>query len=251
MSRPVIQRATFAAQLRALGVKPGMTLMVHASLSRVGWLEHGAQTAIDALMDVLGQTGTLVMPAASSAPSELEIDSFDVQALADKERRPTTMGALADAFRVRPGTLRSDNPFESVCANGAKAESIVSEHPTEFCEGRGGPYEKLYDLGGYTLLLGVGFNRCTSLHFAESLSERRRTICHRIPIWEEGQPRWITVRDRAADNSTHVPIVGAQFVTSGAAQQGKLGAADSYLFATRDLVDFATPYFDENLPAPP
>lgn len=43
----------------------------------------------------------------------------------------------------------------SVCANGRHANEITKDHALEFCEGRGTPFEKLYDLDGYTLLLGV------------------------------------------------------------------------------------------------
>ena len=73
------------------------------------------------------------------------------------------MGAIPEAFRSHPGTLRSSHPLVSVCANGRHAQAITAQHALEFCEGAGTPFEKLYELDGWTLLLGVGFNRCTSL----------------------------------------------------------------------------------------
>ena len=66
------------------------------------------------------------------------------------------MGAIPEAFRTFPGTLRSMHPLVSVCANGPLAASITAEHALEFCESRGTPFEKLYTLGAHTLLLGVG-----------------------------------------------------------------------------------------------
>ena len=72
------------------------------------------------------------------------------------------------------------DPLVSVCANGPLAASITAEHALEFCESRGTPFEKLYTLGAHTILLGVGFNRCTSLHYAESLVPGRRTMMNRV-----------------------------------------------------------------------
>ncbi|XWN33608.1 MAG: AAC(3) family N-acetyltransferase [Devosia sp.] len=226
-----------------------MTLMVHAAFSKVGWTVGGARTAIHALLDVLGPEGTLVMPAASPqlSPSDPTALNRIPETGFVKHATPTTMGALAECFRTWPGTVRSDHPLESVCANGPNADVIVSEHAHLFCEGRGTPFEKLYLLGAHTLLLGVGFNRCTSLHFAESLSARRREVTNHLPMMENGELRWLEVQDMAADNSTHFPIVGERFAATRAVRSGTVGGADSLLFSTRDLVHFATPYFEEVL----
>src|SRR5258708_3396939 len=55
-------RAGLAHDLAALGVAPGMTVIVHASLGRLGLVVGGAPIVIRALMDALGPDGTLVMP---------------------------------------------------------------------------------------------------------------------------------------------------------------------------------------------
>jgi hypothetical protein len=64
---PPRTRPGLAGDLSALGVAPGMTLIVHAALSRIGWVIGGAGAVIHALMDVLGPGGTLVMPTFSGA----------------------------------------------------------------------------------------------------------------------------------------------------------------------------------------
>jgi aminoglycoside 3-N-acetyltransferase len=242
-------------ELSGLGLRGGMTVMVHSSLGRVGWTVGGPVTVIRALLDVLGTAGTLVMPAESphvSDPStwndrKVGSEWFDtVRAhlpVFDPLTTPTTMGAIPEAFRTFPGTHRSNHPLVSVCANGQHAREITKHHTLEFCEGKGTPFEKLYDLDAHTLLLGVGFNRCSSLHYAESLVPARRTTVSRFPIIQNGERIWIEKPDMASDNGIHFPVVGDQFAAARAICAGRVGDADALLFSTRALVDFAKSYF--------
>jgi aminoglycoside 3-N-acetyltransferase len=230
------------ADLTTLGLRPNQTVMVHSSLGKVGFTVGGPSAVIRALLKVLAPQGTLVMPAES--PSMFDSDD---SAVFDPRSTPTTMGAIPEAFRMYPGTERSSHPLVSVCANGPNAKTITAEHALEFSEGRATPFQKLYDLDAHTLLLGVGFNRCTSLHFAESLVPRRRTTLSRFPMMRDGQRVWVEKPDMAADNGVHFPIVGKRFVEEGHVHSGRVGDADSMLFSTRALVEFATAYFRENL----
>ena len=205
----------------------------------------GPITVIDVLLDVLGPHGTLVMPAESpqlADPANTQV--FDLLTT------PTTMGAIPEAFRSYPRTLRSNHPLGSVCANGRLAREITARHPLELYEGPGTPFEKLYEFDAWTLLLGVGFNRCTSLHYAESLTPNRRTMMSRLPIVENGVRVWVEKISMATDDSTHFPIVGQRFVDGGHVRSGKVGNADALLFSTRALVDFAAGYFREVLTCP-
>ncbi|MGI9232255.1 MAG: aminoglycoside N(3)-acetyltransferase [Woeseiaceae bacterium] len=245
--------------LSGLGVVAGSAVMVHSSLGQIGWTVGGPVTVIRALLEVLGPDGTLVMPAESpsiSDPDDWNDERVRVEwheeirehlPVFDPLTTPTTMGAIPEAFRTYPGTIRSNHPLTSVCANGALASEITREHALAFCEGRGTPFEKLYDLDAETLLLGVGFNRCTSLHYAESLVPRRRTTIHRFPMLDNGQRVWVTKPDMADDNGVHFPEVGDQFVAATAIRAGTIGTAHSMLFSTRALVDFAETYFAREL----
>ena len=156
---------------------------------------------------------------------------------------PTTMGAVPEAFRTFPGTVRSNHPLVSVCANGRLAEEITKHHELSFCEGLGTPFEKLYVLDAFTLLLGVGFDRCTSLHYAESLVPARRTAMSRFPMMRNGERVWMEEPDMASDNGVHFPIVGARFARNCVVRSARVGEADAMLFSTRKLVDFAKDYF--------
>ena len=254
-------RGSLIADLRALGLQAGMTVMVHSALGRVGYTVGGPVTVIEALLEVLGGEGTLVMPGESPqlAGPATWVDSCasirrgttrsasTCRSSRNPRTTPTTRGAIPEAFRTYPGTRRSHHPLVSVCANGRHAEEITREHPLAFCEGRGTPFEKLYDLDAHTLLLGVGFDRCTSLHFAESLAPNRRTKIMRMLAEVDGRRAWIDVPQLGADGGRYFPEVGREFVAARKVTAGRVGQADSLLFSTRALVDFAAAWFADVL----
>ena len=51
------------AALSAAGVGDGSVIIVHSSLSRLGWVVGGAHTVVNALLHQVSPTGTVVMPA--------------------------------------------------------------------------------------------------------------------------------------------------------------------------------------------
>lgn len=255
----LVTGSSLRIQLEGLGLEPGSLLMVHSSLSAPGFVLGGAPTVVGALVDVLGEEGTLAMPAATPycadpagwpgprvPESRLEelrrhLPPFDVRTT------PTSMGAIPETFRTWPGTLRSDHPVESVCARGPRAAEITASHPRAFSEGPGTPFGRLHDLGATVLLLGVGFNRCTALHLAETLAAKRRTTTVRFPVLEEGRRVWVEVPNVADDDDTHFPRIGRAYLATGRARQGRVGRADAAFFPMQDLVRFAVDYFAEML----
>lgn len=44
---------TITKDLKALGVEKGMTIIVHSSLSSIGWISGGAVAVVEALMKLL------------------------------------------------------------------------------------------------------------------------------------------------------------------------------------------------------
>jgi aminoglycoside 3-N-acetyltransferase len=181
------------------------------------------------------------VPEPRSEEMRRKLPVFDLRAT------PTTLGAIPEAFRTWPGTLRSDHPLESVCARGSLAPEIIAEHPLAFSEGPGTPFGKLYELDSWVLLLGVGFNRCTALHTAESMVENRRTVESRFPMMENGRRVWLKVLNVADDNDKHFPVIGERYLAQDAARKGNIGEARSTLFPMRNLVDFARRYFETTL----
>lgn len=131
----VILKDEIIQKLKEVGLKNGDTVMVHTSLGKMGYVCGGAQAVIEALMEVVGDSGTIMMPTQSwknldpETGVHWEADQKDWQLIRDnwpaydKNLTPTnTMGAVAEMFRQVPGSVRSDHPARSVCAWGRYAE---------------------------------------------------------------------------------------------------------------------------------
>mgnify|MGYP002527390468 CR=1 FL=1 len=57
-----VTRSDIIRDLEAMGLKTGDSVMVHSSLSSIGHVEGGAQTVVEAFLELLGRGGTLMVP---------------------------------------------------------------------------------------------------------------------------------------------------------------------------------------------
>ncbi|GMA16794.1 AAC(3) family N-acetyltransferase [Deinococcus metallilatus] len=251
-------RASLAADLRALGVQAGEVLMVHSSLSSLGWVAGGPVAVLQALQDVLTPAGTLVMPTFTLhltdpagwrrfpvpqhwwATIRAETPAFD------PALTPTRgMGRMAELFRTWPDVRRSNHPHSSFAAWGRHAEFITANHELRFSLGEGSPLARVYDLNGRVLLLGTENN--SSLHLAEVRAGKQATVQFSGPVLVDGQPQWVTFDECDYAEETFPPVKAA-FEGSGAVTVGKVGSAPAKLMSQRSLVDFAVHWWKTNPP---
>lgn len=250
---------------RKLGIVPGMTLLVHCSLSRIGWICGGAVSVIQALLDLLGPEGTLIMPShtADNSDPKHRINPFIPSEWFDtiRQSRPAyqpeitptfNMGKVSETFRHWPGVLRSQHPLYSVIALGAKAKLITDDH-YDAC-GERSPLARMYDCAenGYVLLLGVQHGNNTSLHLAEYRAQMNANItkefvCGAAVIDPDTKMRqWIEWMDYDYRADDFVEAGRAFETIEGNATIGKVGLAECRLMQQRALVDFAVPWMSKN-----
>ena len=156
----VLTRGRIADALRQLGVRPGDVLMLHSSLRSLGHVVGGAATVVDALLEVLGPTGTLVGPSFNYATAQAPGFVFDPL------NTPSDMGAIADEIRRRAGNLRSRHLTHSISAIGPQAEAIVTAGGLTAWDADS-PLGTVFKLGGRFLLLGVTYDSFTAAHVLE------------------------------------------------------------------------------------
>ena len=144
-----------------IGVEKGMALEVHSSLSSFGYVEGGADAVIDALMECVGEEGSLFMPALRLS-TELPLTEEDkkmgvtvkIKVLPENADR-TAMGLIADTFRRRPDVVTS---------TGVIRTSGWGKHAKEALTGG---LDYVINNGGKALMLGVDIYKLTAMHYME------------------------------------------------------------------------------------
>jgi aminoglycoside N3'-acetyltransferase len=252
MSHSPVTYRDIVLGLQQLAVMRGATVEVHSSLSAFGWVEGGAPTVIKALMDVLSPDGTLIMSAYPVSPPVPLTDedrqrgiTWKVRILPTDSSERTGMGLIADTFRQRADVVYGSDFFRT-CAWGRDAEW--------HCDG----YRALLAVDGWCLLFGVGIDRCSSMHAAESIPiPSEISACWAIPdhvqraydpqLWAIGyggtpEDAWQKIWNKAEAH--------------GLIRHGRIGQAACHYFKARSVVEIykrwrqADPYDLYGVPHP-
>lgn len=242
--KPCVRKEDIKAGLMRLGLKKGDTVGVHSSLSSFGYVEGGADTVIDALLETVGEQGNVVMPTHSANLSEdkrtPEMIAMGISWLFkilpyDPDKTPVTTGITPETFRKRKGVVRGLHPSLSIAASGPKAE-VLSES-----------WHRLLELDGYILLIGVGLDRCTAMHLAEKRVQFPDRILKKIT-----PPKWFVEKYPEEEWEWDIgpypdfakltqPCIGR-----GIMKTTKVGEATLRLVKLRQLIDLYVEYLERN-----
>lgn len=166
LSKKIYRRPVLVSELRQrlidLGVTKGKTLWVQSSWNEFFNVPMHPSEVIHLLRDLLGPSGTLVMPAFPIDQDPAKVFLVD--------RAPVYTGLLCEVFRRTPDVRRSIHLGSSVCAIGPNAEFLIKDHHlTAMPWGKDSPFCRLMEVDALILGLGAGFNFLTPLHAVECL----------------------------------------------------------------------------------
>ena len=158
----IVTKTDIIKGLLDLGVKAGDEIEVHSALSSFGYVDGGAETVISALKEVVGEQGSIFMPALRLS-KELPLTEQDkelgittkIRILPENCER-SAMGLIADTFRKMPDTRTNEGIFR-ISAWGKSANEVKDG------------LQHIIHNGGKALLLGVDIYKLTAMHYVEDI----------------------------------------------------------------------------------
>jgi aminoglycoside 3-N-acetyltransferase len=250
----IILETDIIEQLRLHGLNSGDVALVHSSLSKLGNVKGGAPTVIRALLEVLGDDGTLAMPsfpALGYTYNYLSTNpSFDVR------HTPSQMGIITETFRKIKGVKRSLHPTDPVCAIGKETKFLLKGHSMQLTPyNENSPFYKLITLKGKIVLLGVPLDRVTNFHVPEDLIPN-----FKYPVYHQKQ-FLVKVRDevgieRMIETKSHDPAMSKKrrcnelepaFIKDGIAKKFKLGDADCMIIDAEKMHNWLMEKYKEGI----
>jgi aminoglycoside 3-N-acetyltransferase len=252
-------RASLAGDFRRLGIAAGNTVMLHASVRRVGPVVGGPDQIHLALKDALTGTGTLMMYA--SCPEHYdEVGRGHLSAEQERElleslppfhgataRSARDNGALVELVRTWPDSVVNDHVARFVVW-GRHARHLISTQPWDWAFGNGSALERFVELDGRILLLGSDLDAVTFLHYAEHIVDvpDKRVARFKVPVLENGRRVWRDMAEFDTSAPAHASWserLFGEIVESYLARTDNEGAlvgdARSYLIDARGLLAFA------------
>lgn len=239
-----------------LGLKPTDVLLVHSSLSKLGFVIGGAVTVIQALLDVVPE-GVIIMPTQTgdnSNPEEWKnppVPSDWIPYI--KEHTPAYhpqwtptrgMGKIPELFRTLPGVNRTSHPMDSFAYYSKKP--LVFDQALTPAFGEESPLSYLYHHGGKVLLIGVGYDTCTLLHYAETRVSDAPQKQMQTSMLVHGKRDWVTYEDFDY-GMTDFNQLGYAYEKQQKPAIRRLGKATIRLVDAPSLVDFAIPFIETAL----
>ncbi len=259
-ARVILTKEDLIKQFITCGLAKGQTIFVHTSFKSLGFVVGGAETLIRALLEIVGEEGTLMMPTqtwknldpSTGVHWEEPVEWWPIirehWPAYDKEITPTnSMGIVAEMFRKWPEAYRSDHPARSIAAVGKHAEYITSEHDLSNIFGNNSPVDKLYTLDGYVLLIGVGYEKNTSLHLAETRANfaTKRFSDESSAILVDGKRQWVTYTTQAVDDEDFIRL-GNEYDTENKIKIHSVGNAYVRFLKQKPLVDWTVQWMERN-----
>jgi aminoglycoside 3-N-acetyltransferase len=235
--------------LRDLGLSKGDHVMMHSSLKSFGYVDGEADTVVDAVLEVLGEEGTLLVPTNTFNGSV----TVYLRGLPEIDLRsaPSELGKITESIRLRADFTRSVHPTHPVAAKGKLAEKLLSEHHLgNSAAGQKSPYGKLAELeNGYVLLLGVDNSSNTMLHTAEEYYApyifNGETFIVKVTS-SEGKQFDVTMKGYCVGLKRNFSVIAPYLSESGFMKQGKIGNCLVSLIPTKGLMNILRRLLNDN-----
>lgn len=241
-----VDKKRIGAGLQELGVVSGDHLLVHSSLRSFGFVQGGADAVIDALLETVGASGTVLVPTLTFSVLKSWPHLFSVN------KTPSTTGRITETLRQRKEALRSNHPVSSAAAIGSQAAYLTAEHWDTPC-GPDSPYYRLHDVGGKVVFFGASLGSNSVFHCAEEVTSPAylgfATIEDAIVEDVSGRRHTVTARrydcfDRGIKR--HLGNMEPIFLERGLLHRTIIGESRTYVISARQNIEVSCEVLAEN-----
>ena len=176
VERTELTRSMLADALRQAGVETGDVLLVHASLSKCGYITGGAEGVIHGVMEAVGKDGTALFPTFTRPYTYLGTSlnkGWNYRPYDPADPSQIWTGAVPRVLLEKfPEAKRSRHITHSWAGLGPQAETCVSGHgPADPPASENSPLGKALALGGKVAYIGSGLAPSTFLHYLETVCD--------------------------------------------------------------------------------
>ncbi|MCH2233825.1 MAG: AAC(3) family N-acetyltransferase [Crocinitomicaceae bacterium] len=237
---------------KSLGIRSGDVILVHSSLSKIGYIENGPKTLIRALQNLVGDEGTILMPTSPNA--EYQYDFIKKNPVFDVINTPSKTGKITEVFRTSENVVRSVHPTEPVAAWGKNAQWFVEGHFGELTPyTEKSPFKRVSDKNGKLVYIGVTLdNAGTNLHTLEDALDFKfpiyaNEIFEVEVIDENGVKHLVKTKAHNPEFSKKrkcdqlIPL----FEQVGILTRGKIGEAPTLVFEAKGFFDTMVKLYKE------
>lgn len=251
----IVTKAELIQQLNALGIQKGMVVYVCPYTQTLAYVCGGMQAFIDALIQVIGYEGTIIMPTftlhkqdpASKGSISFDRNQWDV--LRDhalpfhkKLTAPDHSDPLVLQFLRNDGVLRSNHPLYSFAVWGKYARLLCDKHPLHFGLSRESVLGKLVQLNGYVLLAGAKYSQCSLFYAAQYQNDYRPIKIISVPIEEGGTLVWKDILDLDIDEKGF-SVIGEVMEERKIVKKAYVNAGSLRFFSAKEAMLIASAYF--------
>ncbi|MGW8257817.1 MAG: AAC(3) family N-acetyltransferase [Thermoguttaceae bacterium] len=190
----IIDRQELKRHLQQIGVTAGALVMAHSSVSNLQFSDNAenkpaipsffrvAEELVNDLLELVGPTGTLVMPTHANYQGKVEPSSSGLakEICYDPLSTPCAVGLANELFWRRKGVLRSLHPYNTLAAYGPLAEELLRDNLNQHKPLPHGIYSGYYRLcqrKGLVVSIGLPLRKCmTLLHVGEDVRDQEWPI---------------------------------------------------------------------------
>jgi aminoglycoside 3-N-acetyltransferase len=160
-----VYQASLLERYQESNVRRGSVVYWTGNIGRLG-LYQGSKTSLlsahfEALMELVGPSGTIVVPTHSWSLCNNPSGIFD------RFNTPSESGMFTEFVRNKPGAIRQDHPYSS-CAAFGKMAGFLCEKSGKHAYGPLSPFSRLIEMGAIHLSVGLpATNTIALVHHVE------------------------------------------------------------------------------------